>query len=135
MAHSRISDIKRAQKQSQLLRELSSYFLRITMDDERMKDLVLNRVKLSRDKSVCTLYFYTAQGEVHFQELMPYLILYKPSMRKALAASINARYTPQLVFQYDAAFEQQLKIDALLDKIKQEDATLEASAEEPGEQE
>ncbi len=116
-----VSDIKRAQKESLLLRELSTYFLRITNEDNRIKDIFLNRVKLSKNKSVCTLYFYTSQGEQHFQEIMPFLILYKPSMRKALAQSINARYTPQLVFKYDTAYEKHLKIDELLEKLKQED--------------
>ena len=116
-----LADIKRAQKESLLLRELSNYYLRITMDDDRLKDITLNRVKLSKDKSVCTLYFFTPKGAEYFQELMPFLILYKPSMRKALATSINARYTPQLVFKYDAPFEKQLEVDALLDKLKDED--------------
>ncbi len=116
-----VSDIKRAQKESLLLRELSTYFLRIANEDNRIKDIILNRVKLSKDKGVCTLYFYTPQGEQYFQEIMPFLILYKPSMRKALAQSINARYTPQLVFKYDIPYEKHLKIDELFEKLKQED--------------
>ncbi len=116
-----VSDIKRAQKESLLLRELSTYFLRITNEDDKFNEVTLNRVKLSKDKSVCTLYFYTPKGEQQFQELMPHLILYKPSMRKALAQSINARYTPQLVFKYDTPYEKHLKLDELLEKLKQED--------------
>lgn len=116
-----VADIKRAQKESLLLRELSTYFLRITTDDDRIKDIALNRVKLSRDKSCCTLFFYSTQGEAHFQELMPLLILYKPSMRKALAHSINGRYTPQLIFRYDAPYEKHLELEELLEEIKQED--------------
>lgn len=116
-----VSDIKRAQKESLLLRELSSYFLRISSEDERMRDLVLHRVKLSGDKSSCTLFFYDAHGEEHFQELMPYLILYKPSMRKALAQSINARYTPQLIFRFDAPYKKHLELEQLFEKLKEED--------------
>lgn len=113
-----LADIKRAQKESLLLRELSSYFLQITMDDPRLKNITLNRVKLSRDKGVCNLFFFTPKGLADFQETLPYLILYKPSMRKGLAQSINARYTPQLVFKYDESFEKYLEIDALFDSIK-----------------
>jgi ribosome-binding factor A len=113
-----LADIKRAQKESLLLRELSTYYLRITMDDSRLKDITLNRVKLSKDKSVCTLYFFTPKGLDEFSKMMPYLIVYKPSMRKALAQSINARYTPQLVFKYDDSFEKYLKMDALFESIK-----------------
>ena len=116
-----VSDIKRAQKESLLLRELSTYFLHIANEDNKIKDIILNRVKLSKDKSVCTLYFYTPQGEPYFQEIIPFLILYKPSMRKALSQSIHGRYTPQLVFKYDTAYEKHLKIDELIEKLKQED--------------
>ena len=113
-----LADIKRAQKESLLLRELSSYYLRIAMDDARLDNITLNRVQLSKDKSVCTLYFFTPNGKADFDEKLPFLIMYKPSMRKALAQSINARYTPQLVFKYDASFEKHIKLDALLDSIK-----------------
>lgn len=116
-----VSDIKRAQKESLLLRELSTFFLRITQDDARLHDVVLNRVKLSKDKSVCTLFFYSTKGESYFNEIMPFMISYKPSMRKALAQSINARYTPQLIFKYDAPFEKQLVVDDILNKLKLEE--------------
>jgi ribosome-binding factor A len=122
MNNPRVSDIKRAQKESLLLHELSSYFLRITLDDERLKDLVINRVKLSRDKSSCTLLFYCPGGQERFDALLPLLILYKPSMRKALADSIKSRYTPQLIFRYDAPFEKQLSVEALLDRLKEEES-------------
>ena len=116
-----LADIKRAQKESLLLRELSSYFMRIAMDDSRLDGITLNRVQLSKDKSVCTLYFFSTQGKQDFEERLPYLIVYKPSMRKALAQSINARYTPQLVFKYDASFEKHIAIDALLDSLKNDE--------------
>ena len=123
MKTSRVSDIKRAQKESVLLHEISGYFLRITLDDPRLKDLTINRVKLSKDKSRCTIFFFCPQGKKQFDELLRTLILYKPSMRKALADSIRSRYTPELIFTYDEAFERQLSMDALFDRIKKEDGT------------
>lgn len=113
-----LADIKRAQKESLLLRELSNYYVRIAMDDPRLAGITLNRVQLSRDKSTCNLYFFSDKGKDDFEQRLPMLIVYKPSMRKALAQSINARYTPQLVFKYDASFEKHLEIDALFESIK-----------------
>lgn len=124
-----VADIKRAQKESLLLRELSTYFLHITNDDNRIKDIAINRVKLSNDKSCCTLFFYTTLGEAHFQEVMPYLILYKPAMRKALAQSINGRYTPQLIFKYDDSYEKHLKIEELLEQLKEDDGSDDSSVD------
>jgi len=118
--NSRTSSIKRAQKESQLYRTISELFMKLAQDDPRLADLTINRVSLSNDKSLCRVYFYTAQGEAAFREKLPYLILYKPSLRKALAQSINARYTPQIEFAFDAQFEKQMELEGLLEKIKGE---------------
>jgi ribosome-binding factor A len=92
--------------------------VRIAMDDKRLDGITLNRVQLSKDKSTCNLFFFTPDGKEDFEKRLPFLIIYKPSMRKALAQSINARYTPQLVFKYDESFEKHLEIDALFESIK-----------------
>lgn len=117
---SSVSTIKKAQKESLLFREISKLFGQTILDDSRLMGLCVNRVKLSPDKGVATVYFYTAQGESHFNELFHVLVLYKPSLRKALAAKINQRYTPELVFKFDQNFEKQCRIESLLEKIKTE---------------
>ncbi len=115
-----LKDIKRAQKESVLLKELSQLLLQITLDDSRLQNLFINRIKLSAAKSVCILFFYTPLGEKDFKEKLPILILYKPSLRKAIAQKIPARYTPELVFKYDKQFEKQRKMDELLEQLKKE---------------
>ncbi len=112
------SNVKRAQKESQLFREISQLFMQTSLDDTRLKDIMVNRVQLSPDKGVCTIFFYTADGEERFNELLNILVLYKPSLRKALAAKIRSRYTPELIFKFDKQFEKQLRIDQLLEEEK-----------------
>lgn len=120
MTNSRVSDIKRAQKEKLLFRELSQLFLQLTLDDSRLRSISLNRVKLSPDKSLCTVYFYTPEGQEKFKEALEVLKLYRPSMRKAIAARIEARYTPDLRFLYDDSYEKQEQLDQLLEKVKKE---------------
>jgi ribosome-binding factor A len=112
--------VKKAQKESQLLRELANLFLQITMDDAVLRPLSILRTQLSPEGSTCTVYFYAPEGEKQFRELCGHLILYKPALRKALAASLQARYTPDLIFKYDAQFEKQKKVEDLIDKLKDE---------------
>lgn len=88
------------------------------MEDSRLQQLFVSRIELSADKSTCNVFFYTEQGDALFQELMPILILYKPSLRKALAQSIQSRYTPNIAFKYDAQLEKQLHIERLLNTVK-----------------
>ncbi len=121
MTNSHVSDIKRAQKERLLFRELSKLLLEIKHENSRLRDVSLNRVMLSADKSLCTAYFYTPKGPDSFKEVLEILKLYKPSMRKTLAARIKARYTPDLRFAFDEHYEKQEQFEQLMEKIKAED--------------
>ena len=110
-------DIRRAQKESVLLREISQLFLRITLDDTSLHGLSISKVHLSPNKSVCNVLFYIEGGIEVFKEKLSRLILYKPSMRSSLAKSLQSRHTPNLVFKYDSLFEKQQQMDCLLDSL------------------
>lgn len=124
MINQTTSAIKRAQKESLFLREISHLFLKASMDDKRLQGLHVNRVTLSPDKGWCSVYFYSPEGKAFFEEALPTLVLYKPSLRQALAQKIRGRYVPELVFKYDDQYEKQLQLEHLFEKIKEEDAHL-----------
>jgi ribosome-binding factor A len=123
MAESPTKAIKKAKKESQLLKELSRLFLQLMLDDHRLQGLTISRVSLSADKSICTIFFYAADGEEFFEQILPILILYKPSLRKSIAQQVPARYTPELVFKYDKKREKQQHLEELIDKLKEEGQT------------
>lgn len=113
----RKQEIKKAQREHQLLRELSQFLLQLSLDDKRLQGVFISRLALSADKSVCTVFFVAQDGHDQFKTILPVLILYRPSLRKALSAAIPGRFTPELVFKYDLLQEKHERIDALLDKI------------------
>ncbi|MBS1986930.1 30S ribosome-binding factor RbfA [Candidatus Dependentiae bacterium] len=115
------SSIKRAQRESLLFKTISLYMLEIGLEDSRLQQLAVNRVQLSADKGICYIYFYALQGEPVYLELLPILTSYKPALRKALAKELQSRYTPELAFAYDTQLEKQVKIERLLDKVKEEE--------------
>ena len=116
------ADVKRAQKESLLFREISQLFLQAGLDDPKLQTITIYRVALSSDKGVCTVYFYTPEGEETFtKELLPIVTQYKVSLRRALASRIRSRYTPELVFAFDKQFEKQLRIEELIEKVKEEE--------------
>lgn len=49
------------------------------------------------------------------------LKLYKPSLRKALS-KLPSRYAPELIFKYDEELEKQMKLEELMDKVKEQDS-------------
>ena len=117
---SRTSSIKRSQKESQLRKVMSDLIQKTSLDYPQLFGVNVSRVVLSPDKGVCTVFFYSVDGEAQFAQQLEQLKLFKPSLRKALAQSVPSRYVPELVFRYDTQLEKQLKIEALLDKVKHE---------------
>jgi ribosome-binding factor A len=114
------SAIKRAQKESLLLREISNMYHSITMEDDRLAGLFVNRVELSTDRGWVTVYFFTLDGYEKFEEQLEILKLYKPSIRKGLASEIKGRYVPDLKFAYDSKFEKQQSLELAMAKAAQD---------------
>lgn len=114
----RVNDIKRAQKASQLMRIICTLFASATRDDSRLRGAMISRVELSVDRSTCYVYFYTPEGEEAFREVLQHLVLYKPSLRAAIAKQIPGRYTPEIMFKFDQAFEKAERVEALFAQLK-----------------
>lgn len=120
MNNKRVSEIKRAQKTSLLFRTISTLFSQAAMDNKELLGVYVNRVELSPDKSHCYVYFCAQGGEQEFKEKKGQLILFKPSLRAALAKQISGRYTPQITFKFDNLHEKIQRIECLLEEVKKE---------------
>ena len=120
MIGKREKNIRIAKKEALYFRELSEFFLRIRLDDPNLEGIHISAVRLSPDKSVCNILFFSENGSEDFEKQLPKLILYKPSMRKAIAQRIPSRYTPELVFKYDKQMEKQRRLETLFDQLKVE---------------
>lgn len=120
MAGERVRAIKQAQRESFLLREISSLYLRVAQDNPELQGTYITAVQLSSDGSTCTVYFHSTQGQDHYEQVKDKLILYKPSMRTALAKASSSRYVPQLMFRYAEGVEKQQRVNELIDQLKKE---------------
>jgi ribosome-binding factor A len=120
MNNPRVREIKHAQKESQLLQEIGQLFVQMSQDEPTLQGLYVTRVQLSPDKGKCTVFIHTLGGLKEFEEKRPTLVMFKGSIRKALAKLILGRYTPDLRFTYDAVLDKQRHIDDLIDKLKDE---------------
>lgn len=121
---SRVNEIKREQKKSFLLRELTELIYRVSQDEPEIAGIYITHVDLSADSGICYVYFATAQGpltsEELFQKALERLKLYKPSLRKALAKAMKSRYVPDLIFRFDEKNEKVRHINELLDDVHEE---------------
>lgn len=116
----RSKEVKKSQKESFFLHEIADLFLKISLDDRVLHDLYVTRVELSPDGGLCTVYFHTPAGQDSFLERKKQLILYKPSMRAAVAKASHARYAPDLRFLYDDGIDKQNNMEELFNKLKAE---------------
>ncbi len=119
--NNRLRDIKQAQREKLLFREITDLFFKATYDDPSLKGISISRVELSSDKSICCIYFYVDGGERDFQAQLDTLKLYKPSLRAALAKRIDKRYTPDLVFKFDSLFSKRQGVEAALNSLPKEE--------------
>lgn len=128
MARSRSQEIRREQKKSFYLSEISQFVARLVQDEPLFVSLCLTRAELSPDGHRCTIYGIAiaddstdlAAREELFDTMLGKLILYTPSLRAALAKSLSSRYVPELRFGYDAQRVKQERIDSLLAQISNE---------------
>ena len=114
---SSVKDIRRAQRESLLLGQVSSFFLEITRDDKELEGLYIVRVRLSPDQSKLTVFVHTFGGLEAFEAKRPTLVLYVPSLRSALAKCIPSRRVPNIMFKFDAQREKVERINLLLQEI------------------
>ena len=117
MNNKQLIHIKKSQKEALLMKELSNFFHQIALDDSRLLGATITHVELSVNKSVCEIYFYVPGGLEAFEEFRSVLILYKPSMRKALAQRVPSRHVPNISFKYDEKFEKQLRLENIFNKL------------------
>lgn len=117
MNNKQLPHIKKSQKEALLMKELSQLFLEISLDDSRLLGVTITHVELSHNKSVCNIYFYIPGGLEAFEPIKSTLILYKPSMRKALAQRVPSRHVPDIVFKYDEKFEKQMKLENIFNQL------------------
>ena len=128
MYKSTTSDVKRERKKSLFLRELSAFIDVIAEEQPALHEVYLSRIELSADGGICYLYFAAiapvsetqATAEERYKVALEVLKLYKPSLRKNLAAGLQARYTPELMFLFDENREKIDRINELLDQVAQE---------------
>jgi ribosome-binding factor A len=112
---------KQAQKESLYYQEIAELFRQAALDHPELKDIFPQRVTVSGDLGMCTVFFFSPQGPDYFEKHLKDLILFKPSLRAAIARRISARRVPDFRFLYDKTVEKQERLASLFTKIKVED--------------
>jgi ribosome-binding factor A len=118
--------VTRKQKEADelLRREISSIILR-ELNDPRMGLVTVTRVKVAGDYRSAKVYVMIRGSEEEREKSLEVLTHARGRIQGLVADRIKLRNTPVLTFLEDEEMEEALRVDRLIEKIKQED--------EPGE--
>ena len=79
--------------------------------------LTITKVNISADLKVANCYFLPFNTNLSRDEILEALEESKYIIRQYVTKGINLKYSPEIRFHYDQAFENAAKIDLLLNKL------------------
>lgn len=121
---------RRQRKVADLLHEEISQLIQFQTQDPRLGFVTITGVDVGPDLRQARVYFTILDNdEAGIKETLEGLNSAKSFFRHQMGQSLSLRHIPELSFQYDTSLENALRIESLLDSIKevspptQEDST------------
>ena len=126
----------RRERGDSFIREELTLAIRNDLADPRFDGAVITDVLLTKDRRFARVYVSHYEGEEALQAALSGLENAKGVLRRHLSQVLAWRFTPELGFYADRAWEYGAKMDALFEQLEQEQlATPGAAADEAGEDE
>ena len=111
--------IKRKQQESIILKAIADLLHRLKSDIKSLNEVVVVRVDLSPDLSTLKVFLFSEAGKKVTEDVIEELIPYCRSFRFSLGNMISFRRVPRVRFIYDSHYEKVLKIEKLIDSVKE----------------
>jgi len=111
----------RSRKIAGIIKTELSVIIDTRLRDPRKKMITITEVRLNPDMSVATVFFSAMGDEEDKKTALDVLKKAIPFLRSQLSPALKIRKLPELRFEIDNSFEYGSKIDALLNKIKDEE--------------
>jgi ribosome-binding factor A len=109
-----------SQVESYIKQHVSNMIATREISDPRIWDLVITKVKVTRDIQNAKLYYFISGSQEAKKTVQKVLKNASGYIRHNLAQSLTTRYTPELVFYFDEALEHGNKMHSLLEKVSKE---------------
>jgi ribosome-binding factor A len=111
---------KRADRVSDLIREVISEMLLRDLNDPRLESVTLTAVEMTDDLKLATVFFSTMGIHSREEESLRGLQSAAGYIKKKLGKELRLRYIPDLSFKVDHSFDYGSKIDRLIRTINEE---------------
>jgi ribosome-binding factor A len=110
-------NVKKLQKESNILKNVSSLILELGSELPLLNKVSFTRVVLSDDKSLAKVFVYSSFGKDLALDFIKSLIPYIPSIKTSLSRVSDFRRVPNLRFLYDCQYEKVQYIESLIDSV------------------
>ena len=100
--------------------ELADILLR-EVADPRLKAITVTEVEVDRELAYATIYVTSSDPDIDPDVVIDGLEGASGFLRSSLAARIQLRVFPRLRFRWDASHERGMRVEELLDQIKEEE--------------
>ena len=125
---------RRQRKVAELLHEEISQLIQYSTRDPRLGFVTVTEVDVSPDLRLAHVYVTVLGDETDAQNTLEGLASAAGYFRYNMKKALSLRYIPELKFKLDTSLEYGIRIDSLLDTIKNEADQLEDTSEgEPSE--
>ncbi|MDR2870634.1 MAG: 30S ribosome-binding factor RbfA [Deferribacteraceae bacterium] len=114
-----MSDSIRTLRVAELLKHEIAKIIATNIKDPRVHDVVLTRIKVSKDLSLARVYF-SSYNQSSLLDIQIGLEKSNSFIRKKLMETVSLKKLPQLVFERDDTAENASKIDELFKQISSE---------------
>ncbi len=111
---------KRADRVSDLVREVIGEMLRRDLNDPRLESVTITAVEMTDDLKLATVFFSAMGNPSREEESLRGLQSATGYMKKRLGRELRLRYIPDLLFKVDHSFDYGSKIDRLIRTINEE---------------
>lgn len=108
--------LKRQHQISDLIQHHLALLIRREVSDPRLKTMNITAVEMTPDLGLAKV-FFTLFDEQHQKEAEKALLGASGYLRKLLADAVALRYTPKLLFLYDASIKRASDLSSLLDSL------------------
>ncbi len=112
---------RRQRKVSELLHEELSQIVLYQSQDPRLALVTVTGVNVTADLQIATVYFTVLGDETDQKEAFAALEKASGFLRYKLSQAVSLRHMPELIFKVDHSLENALRIENLLEQIKDSD--------------
>ena len=109
---------KRAARVGDQIQKEISYLLLERVKDPRVRGVTITGISLSNDLKRAKVFFSVIGEMDHIKKAQAGLESAKGFIKREIGLRMSLRYTPEIIFMYDASLESGSQMESLFEKLK-----------------